>query len=43
VAAENERRVCYGMEVDPGYCAVILQRMTDMGLAPHRVTRDEAQ
>jgi DNA modification methylase len=42
VAAENERRVCYGMEIDPGYVAVILQRMTDLGLSPHRVTRDEA-
>lgn len=41
VAAENEHRVCYGMEIDPGYVAVILQRMTDMGLSPHRVTRDE--
>lgn len=41
VGSENERRVCYGMEIDPGYVAVILQRMTDMGLSPHRVTRDE--
>ena len=27
VAAENMGRQCRGMELDPGYCAVILQRM----------------
>jgi len=41
VAAETERRVCYGMEIVPGYVAVILERLTGMGLEPHRVTRDE--
>jgi len=29
VAAENEGRFCYGLEIEPSYCAVILQRMTD--------------
>lgn len=42
VAAERERRICYSMEIDPGYVAVILERLTGMGLSPHRVTRDEA-
>jgi len=34
VAAEQLGRVCYGMEIAPAYCAVILQRMADMGLEP---------
>lgn len=29
VAAQNLRRRCYGIEISPGYCAVILQRMRD--------------
>ncbi len=29
VAAQNLNRKCYGMELNPDYCAVILQRMTD--------------
>ena len=29
VACEQNDRVCRGIEVDPAYCAVILQRMTD--------------
>lgn len=29
VAAQNLSRKCYGMEISPAYCAVILQRMTD--------------
>ena len=32
VAAEQLNRTCYGMEIDPGYCAVILERMSGMGL-----------
>jgi DNA modification methylase len=32
VAAEQLGRVCYGIEIEPKYCAVILQRLTDMGL-----------
>lgn len=38
VAAERERRICYGMEIDPAYVAVILERLTGMGLSPNRVT-----
>jgi DNA modification methylase len=34
VAAEQLKRICYGIEISPSYCAVILQRMTDMGLKP---------
>ena len=29
VACENLHRKCYGIEISPDYCAVILQRMTD--------------
>jgi DNA modification methylase len=27
VAAQNLHRICYGMEISPDYCAVILDRM----------------
>lgn len=37
VAAEQTGRVCYGMEIEPRYTAVCLQRMADMGLEPRRV------
>ena len=29
VAAQNLGRKCYGLEISPAYCAVILQRMAD--------------
>jgi DNA modification methylase len=29
VAAQNLNRKCYGIEISPGYCGVILQRMAD--------------
>ena len=29
VACQNLNRKCRGIEISPGYCAVILQRMTD--------------
>jgi hypothetical protein len=29
VAAQNLSRKCYGLEISPAYCAVILQRMTE--------------
>ena len=32
VAAEQTQRVCYGIEIDPRFVAVTLQRMQDMGL-----------
>ena len=31
VAAEQLNRRCYGIEISPAYCAVILERMKDMG------------
>ena len=37
LAAEQLSRICYGMEISPAYCAVILQRMTDAGLTPRKV------
>jgi DNA modification methylase len=37
VAAQNLNRRCYGMEIEPKYCAVILERMTAMGLRPVRL------
>jgi DNA modification methylase len=37
VAAEQLGRVCYGMEIEPKYVAVSLERMTGMGLEPKLV------
>lgn len=37
VAAERTARICYGMEIEPKYCAVALERMAGMGLEPHRI------
>lgn len=34
VAAEQTGRICYGCEIEPKYCAVILDRMERMGLTP---------
>lgn len=34
VAAEQTGRICYGMEIEPKYVAVTLERMADMGLEP---------
>lgn len=34
VAAEQIGRICYGMEIEPKYVAVTLQRLADMGLEP---------
>lgn len=36
IAAEQLGRLCYGIEISPAYCAVILQRMTDAGMEPYR-------
>ena len=33
-AAEQTGRRCYGLEIEPKYCAVILERMSAMGLVP---------
>jgi DNA modification methylase len=40
VAAEQSGRRCYGIEIEPKYCAVILERMQQMGLTPRLVARD---
>lgn len=37
VAAEQLGRICYGLEIEPKYCAVILERMSGMGLTPKLV------
>lgn len=34
VACEALNRVCYGMELSPKYCALILQRLSELGLKP---------
>jgi DNA modification methylase len=36
VAAEQEHRLCCGLEISPPYCAVILERLAGMGLEPRR-------
>lgn len=40
VAAEQLGRICYGMEIEPKYVAVVLERMSDMGLEPKLVKRN---
>jgi len=37
VACEQTERICYGMEIEPKYVAVTLERMAGMGLEPRRV------
>jgi DNA modification methylase len=32
IAAEQEGRTCYAMEIDPAYCAVILERCSEAGM-----------
>ena len=39
VAAEQLGRICYGMEIEPKYVAVALERMAGMGLEPKLVGR----
>jgi DNA modification methylase len=34
VAAEQLDRVCYGMEIEPKYVAVTLERLSKMGVEP---------
>ncbi len=34
VAAHQLGRICYGMEIDPSYVAVTLERLSEMGLQP---------
>lgn len=40
VACEQTGRIGYGMEIEPKYCAVTLQRLSDMGLTPRLVDDD---
>ena len=37
VAAERQGRTCYAMEISPAYTAVILERLSAMGLTPELV------
>lgn len=39
VAAEQSKRICYAMEIEPKYVAVALERMADMGLKPKLAKR----
>ena len=39
VAAERLSRVCVGLEIDPRWVAVTLERLADMGLKPERTQR----
>jgi hypothetical protein len=41
VASEQLNRRCYGIEIEPKYCAVILERMAGMGLSPALVSQSE--
>jgi DNA modification methylase len=36
VAAEQTGRLCCGIEIDPRYVAVVLERLAGMGLVPRR-------
>ena len=36
VACEQLKRTCRMIEIEPKYCAVVLQRMSDLGLEPHK-------
>jgi len=38
LAAEQMGRVCFGQELEPKYCAVILERLSGMGLTPTLAT-----
>ena len=37
IACENKGRKCYGIEIDPKYCAVTLERLKNNGLQPNRL------
>ena len=37
VAAERQRRKCYAIEIDPGYVAVTLERMSKMDITPELI------
>ena len=37
LAAHHEKRSGHLIEMDPAYCAVILERMSALGLVPEKV------
>lgn len=37
IAAEQTGRLCRGLELDPRYMAVTLERLSGLGLSPHLV------
>ena len=37
IAAERLGRICYGVELQPGFVAVTLERLSEMGLEPRKV------
>jgi len=39
VAAERTGRICYGMEIEPKYVAVALERLSGLGLEPRKVDK----
>ena len=39
VAAHNEGRTCYAMEIDPAYVAVCIERMAQLGYDPDKVEK----
>jgi DNA modification methylase len=39
IASEKADRICFGMEIEPKYVAVALERMADMGLKPKLAKR----
>ncbi len=42
VAAEQTGRICYGMEIEPKYVAVALERLSGMGLEPRLIATPTA-
>jgi DNA modification methylase len=38
IAAEQEGRTCYAMEIDPAYCAVILERCSEAGMECEQIS-----
>ena len=38
IAAEQRGRRCAGLEIEPGYVGVILERLAALGLTPRLVT-----
>ena len=43
VAAEQAGRLAYGMELEPMYCSVVLERMSEMGLTPELLGKTESE